>query len=328
MELRVTKVNKVFSNGIHNAFPSIIRFGDFNYISFRSAANHLSFDGKITVIRSSNLADWEQVASLQINNCDLRDPAMTVKEGQLWIYVGLRKENVFKRETLAYASKDGMNFSQQTLTGIPEGYWLWDIVEFKNTLYASAYTRDEEGLARQKTCFFSSNDGAVFSPLSNAPAPGGEASIDFSLDGIMYVLLRDDSNGSLPHLAISRAPYKEFDSCKTLPLRLQGPKLKRMNNASVIIGRDWDEPGRRNLRTDIHILEDNRILKFVSTLPSGGDTSYASWLDIAPGKAMLVYYSAHEHCMDYDFDTDIENDPAAPEHNFGADIFLAHLCYK
>lgn len=325
MELRVTKVNKIFCNGKHNGFPGIATFKNAVYVSFRTGSSHLSHDGDIIVLRSLDLSKWEIVATLHNDAGDLRDSTMIVKNDQLWVYAGLvQKEK--KMQTVAYCSADGCHFSEQVICVELPDYWLWDMTLFHDSIYATAYTQSG---GVYKASFFRSEDGINFSSLCHAPVPCiNEISIDFSSDGTMYALLRNDTYGSIPFLAKSLPPYNEFFSCEILPIRLHGPRIKRMKNACVIIGRNWNEPGRRNLRTDIHILEDNKVLKFVSTLPSGGDTSYASWLDKEPGKAVVVYYSAHEHCMDYGFDQDMENDPAAPEHHCGADIYLAHVDYR
>lgn len=175
---------------------------------------------------------------------------------------------------------------------------------------------------------FSSKDGFSFSFLCQAPVPANETSIDFDNDGTMYALLRNDLNGSIPFLAKSKPPYNDFFSFEALPIVLHGPRIKRLDGACVIIGRNWDEPGRRNLRTDIHILEDNRVLKFIRSLPSGGDTSYASWLDYGNNKALVSYYSAHEYCMDYPIGEERSDDPAAPEHNTNSNIYLAYINYS
>ena len=326
MELRVTKVSRIFSNDKHNAFTGIAEFKGFVYVCFRTATNHLSYDGEVTVIRSKNLDDWEKVAVLKVDNEDLRDPTFAVYNDKIFVYAGIRFRNSTIK-SMVYVSADGVNFSGQPVSGPLENHFLWDTSVFNNTLYATANTclRNPK---RYQNSFFSSNDGINFSYLCQAPVPANETSIDFDNYGTMYALLRNDLNGSIPFLAKSRPPYNDFFSFEALPIILHGPRIKRLDGACVIIGRNWDEPGRRNLRTDIHILEDNRVLKFVRSLPSGGDTSYASWLDYENNKALVSYYSAHEYCMDYPIDEEASDDPAAPEHNTNANIYLAHINYS
>ena len=328
MELRVTKVSRIHSDGKHNAFTSITRFKDYVYVCFRSAATHLSFDGVVTVIRSKDMLCWETVAVLSYE-CDgeFRDPAIIVKDDKLFLYAGVRYENTNNRTSMVYVSNDGIIFMPENLHGGKiENLFVWDVKEYKGSVYATAYKHyvDDKKL---RAWLFKSNDGIVFECLAEYPINAGEVSIDIDEDGTMYSLIRDDYNGSVPSLMKSRFPYNDFISCRALPMILHGPMIKRLRNASVIIGRNWDEPGRRNLRTDIHILQDNNVLRFVRSLPSGGDTSYASWLDYGKGSALVSYYSAHEYCMDSPVGESVDNDPAAPEHNSGADIYLAYISY-
>jgi hypothetical protein len=326
MQLRVTKASMVFANGKHNAFTGITEFNGFVYICFRTATNHLSYDGYITVMRSKNLNDWKEVAVLTSNEGDLRDPTFAVFNDKLFVYAGIRFRNITIK-SMVYTSTDGINFSGQPVCGPLENHFLWDLSVFNNTLYATAYVKQKNSTA-YKNSFFSSEDGINFSYLCQAPVPANETSIDFDSDGIMYALLRNDNNGSIPYLAKSLPPYNDFFSCEALPIRLHGPRIKRLDDSCVIIGRNWDEPGRRNLRTDIHILGDDKVLKFIRSLPSGGDTSYASWLDYGPGKALVSYYSAHEYCMDDAIGESKSDDPAAPEHNTNANIYLAYISYS
>jgi hypothetical protein len=328
MELRVTKTNRIFADGKHNAFPGAVFFKGAYYISFRSGSDHISFDGSITVIRSEDLKNWEVSAEIHMDSIDLRDTAMIAHDGRILLYTGYRAENLKKRQTAIYSSCDGVSFKKEKDCDALCDYWLWSVVFFNGEFYAAAYTICDDYFYRHKASVFKSANGVDFDLLCEIPAPGGEPSIDMSPDGTMHVLVRNDKNGSFPHLAKAKAPYNEFYSCEVVPVNLQGFILKRMKDSYVIIGRTWDYPGRRNLRTAIYVLEDNKLLRNINVLPSGGDTSYAAWIDTEPGKAILAYYSAHEYCMDCEFDQDLKNDPAAAEHNSGADIYLASLCYK
>ena len=110
---------------------------------------------------------------------------------------------------------------------------------------------------------------------------------------------------------------------------MQGPLIKRLAGGCVLVGRRWDLPGRRNLRIDVFWLEDGRDPCFVRSLPSGGDTSYAGWLDVGEGAAVISYYSSHEHKMDepHANNAAFARDQAHAEHSTPADIFLADVSY-
>ncbi len=54
-ELRVTRARKIYSDGRHNAFTGMARLGERTFVTFRSAVNHLTLDGRIRVIASEDL---------------------------------------------------------------------------------------------------------------------------------------------------------------------------------------------------------------------------------------------------------------------------------
>ena len=114
-----------------------------------------------------------------------------------------------------------------------------------------------------------------------------------------------------------------------MPTAVGGPMVKRLPIGSVMITRRWDPPGRRNLRTEDLWLPDGGQLQSITRLPSGGDTSYATWLDLGHGRAIVSYYSSHEHKMDVPIDRAdlLKKDPAYAEHSTPADIFLADISY-
>ena len=165
--------------------------------------------------------------------------------------------------------------------------------------------------------------------------PATEVSIDFDRDGVLWVLAREDIYGAVPAVCSARPPYSTWHSVVRPPIRLKGPMIKRLMGGCIVVGRRWDLPGRRNLRTDMFWLPDgsnsiDRIdlpdgkdIEFIRTLPSGGDTSYAGWLDIEEGSAVISYYSSHEHKMDEP--RSIASDAYPLE--TPADIFLADVSY-
>ena len=186
-----------------------------------------------------------------------------------------------------------------------------------NMLYGAAY-----GGGVKAATLYRSKDGIEWEKATEFPTPCNEVYLDFAPDGVLWALARDG-------LALCRAepPYSELTVQKLLSMPHGGPLVKRLPTGCVIITRQWDPPGRRNLRSEIFWLPDGGELRSVTRLPSGGDTSYAAWLDLEPGRAIVSYYSSHEHKMDVPIGS-TPKDPAEAEHTTGADIFLADVSYK
>ncbi|MEW6360065.1 MAG: hypothetical protein AB1696_27260 [Planctomycetota bacterium] len=327
MEIRVTRSRKIFGDGKHNAFTGIAALGGRTFVTFRSATTHVSFDGTIKVIASADREMWKMVTESVEPGRDLRDPKLVTFQDRLLVYCGSRDEKTPGRVSEVIASSDGATFEKRIpVVGIPDGHWLWWAKPCGDMLYASAY----DGAKRPRTvAFYRSGDGIAWEKVVDFPVPGNETAFDFDADGRLWALVRDDSFGGVPTLCVADPPYASFKSSTRIPIRMQGPMIKRLAGGCVIVGRRWDLPGRRNLRTELFWLADDRDIQPVRWFPSGGDTSYAGWLDLAPGAAVMSYYSSHEHKMDepHANNSVFAKDRAHAEHSTPADIFLADVSY-
>ena len=323
MEIRITRARKVFADGMHNAFTGIASAYSKVFITFRSGRNHISTDGVIKVIASMEMETWQVAAEIRRPGVDLRDPKVTLFDGRLMVFCGERRPDRSLR-SLAIRSSDGVTFGEPApLSGIPDGRWLWHARPRGDRLYGTAYGAEAVSL-------YASDDGLKWKRICDFPVPGNEVYLDFDREGILWALVRDDNLGCIPALCTAEPPYSRFRSVIRLPMRLQGPMIKRLDGGCVVACRQWDEPGRRNLRTDLFWIEDGRDIRRVRSLPSGGDTSYAGWLDLSKGRALVSYYSSHAHKMDESHSDDavFAQDQAHAEHSTAADIFLADLSYS
>ena len=329
--LRVLRSSRIFSDGGHNAFTSIASCRSELFIAFRNGASHLASDGKIKVLKSSDQGkSWAPCADIVLPGWDLRDPKLIFFAEELHLFCfGRKADNV--SEFLSFQSVlqgDGTFSVPLKLNNMPV---IWGVAACGGKLYGTAYHTVGKNLSR--VTLHTSSDGINWEQLTELPFPGNEAAIDFDPDGTLWLLVRDTHDcrcyggGSIPVLCRMAPPYTNPPFSVPLPLRLQGPMLKRVNGVSVIAGRRWDgwERNRRNLRTDLFIIPDGEDCRFVSTLPSGGDTSYASCLEMEKNRLLLSYYSSHEHKMDVPFEEDDPRDPAKAEHTTAADIFVAEI---
>ena len=321
-ELRVTRARKIYSDGRHNAFTGMARLGDRTFVTFRSAATHMTMDGKILIIASQDLEKWQTVHVAEQANVDFRDPKLVTFDGKLLCYFAARREERPSSPergpvSMVVRSADGRTFEQpRSLRGVRPGAWLWHVAARGPMLYGTAY-----GGGVKAATLYRSSDGLQWEKVTDFPTPCNEVFLEFAPDGILWALARDG-------LALCRAepPYGNLVIQKRLAIPHGGPLVKRLPTGFVIITRQWDPPGRRNLRTEISWLPDGGELRSITRLPSGGDTSYAAWLDVAPGRAIVSYYSSHEHKMDVPIGPK-PKDPADAEHTTAADIFLADVSY-
>jgi len=321
MEIIVTRARKIYSDGKHNAFTGIARFRDKTYICFRSGQSHITLGSTIKVIASGDHEDWSVAAEKGVvaENVDNRDPKIAAFKNNLLVYypesTRTKPEGPDKKlRFMTFRSEDGENFGEpQQVQGLPERVWLWWVAPREGKLYGAGYGGGRRLIA-------ASDDGINWSVLTDLPVEeGNETSFDFDPDGSMWTLTREDSLGYVPTVCVLEPPYTEVKRKFRLPMRLQGPMIKRLPGGSVIVCRQRDRtpPGVRHTRTEILWLpDDTEDPQRVCVLPSGGDTSYAGWADVGEGKGVVSYYSSHEHEM------------AIPSHlSRPADIFLADVSY-
>ena len=321
MDIRITRSRKVYGDGKHNAFTSIAAMQGRVFIAFRSATNHMAMDGTIKVIASTDMEEWQVAAEARRTGVDLRDPKVAAFGGKLMVFSGGRLGTGKSMQSFLSQSADGVTFGEPVPLHGMDGRFVWGMRPRGEKLYGAAYEDEVVSL-------YASDDGLAWERISDFPVPGNEAYLDFDQDGILWALVREDERGCIPALCTAEPPYTRFRSVMRLPMRLQGPMIKRLDGGCVIVCRQWELP-RRNLRTDLFWLEDGHDIRRITTLPSGGDTSYAGWLDTGPGRAVISYYSSHEHKMDeaHADDSLFAQDSAHAEHSAAADIFLADVSY-
>ena len=332
-ELRVTRARKIYSDGRHNAFTGMARLGDQFFVTFRSAVDHLSPDGKIRVIASEDRDDWQSVHLVGRPNTDLRDPKLATFRGNLLCYFAAVPVVDGKRQgdgriSMVVRSSDGRTFEEpQALQGISQGAWLWHAAPQGDMLYGTAYWHSEG--RRYDAALYQSSDGIRWEKIADFPTPSSEVYLDFDADGTLWALVRNQFPTNELVLCRAQPPYTELEVHKRMPTAVGGPMVKRLPVGCVMITRRWDPPGRRNLRSEVLWLPDDGQLQSITRLPSGGDTSYATWVDLAPGRGIVSYYSSHEHKMDEPIDRAdlLRNDGAHAEHSTPADVFLADISY-
>ena len=80
------EVRRIWNRAPHNAFTDLVRFQDRWLCVFREGLRHVSPDGSIRVISSSNGRDWSSAALLRLAGADLRNPKITITpDGRLMI---------------------------------------------------------------------------------------------------------------------------------------------------------------------------------------------------------------------------------------------------
>ena len=283
-------VKKIWDAAPHNAFTDLVRHRGQWFCVFREGAKHVSPDGALRVITSSDGSKWNSAALITSTNGDLRDAKITVTpSGRLMLSgaVALHQPAKHKHQSLAWFSEDGQRWSAPAVIGDPN-MWLWRTTWWKDMAYSIGYDTAAEGFVR----LYQSEDGKRFDvlvPTLFSEGQPNETSIVFDPDGTALCLLRRDGQPGSGKLGVARPPYTQWE-WKDLGVRIGGPHVLRLADGRLVAAvRLYDGAVRTSL---CWIDRGGRFTEFLK-LPSGGDTSYAGlvWHDEL---LWVSYYSAHE----------------------------------
>lgn len=294
-------VKKIWDNGKHNAFTSLIKFKDAYYCSFREGETHIfdssgKAEGKVRILKSIDGKNWKSVAYFGKDNYDLRDPKLSITpDHRLMVTIGgsiYEGWNLTGRNPMVVFSDDGECFSDLIPVKIHDNAgngkdWIWRVTWHKNIGYTAMYsmTADREAYLT----LLSTKDGINYKFVSKLEVPNfpNEATIRFDSDDKMYIMVRRDIIGCWGK---SNYPYVNWE-WKDMDIRLGGPDFIFLDDNTTIMG-------TRSHYTSIPktvLLTGKGTEKFeeVYVLPSGGDNSYTGF-QIAEDELWVSYYSTHE----------------------------------
>jgi hypothetical protein len=135
-----------------------------------------------------------------------------------------------------------------------------------------------------------STDGLTWTPAAlMLESYGDETAFLFADAGGVMALVRTEA-GRPAELCRSDPPYQSWTR-KTLDRAVGGPLLARWGDRYLVGGRK--SLNRSRPVTTLYWLVNDELVEALE-LPSGGDTSYPGFVQLAPDRALLSYYSSHE----------------------------------
>lgn len=303
-------MRRIWDQAPHNAFTDLTRWRGAWYCVFREGKGHVSPDGAVRILVSTDGDQWESAARLTSSTADLRDPKIVVTpEDRLMVTAAgaLHPPSETRHQTHAWFSTDGRSWGEPSAIGEPN-LWLWRVSWRGDRAYGVGYDTAGERFTR----LYSSRDGRQFEPLVRTLFDAGypnETSLVFLPNGDCLCLLRRDGQPGTGQLGRAQPPYTEW-TWKDLGIKIGGPHMLRLPDGRLIAAvrlydggartaLGWVEPGAGTLRE-------------ILTLPSGGDTSYPGlvWHD---GLLWVSYYSSHEGQTSI-YLAKVRLEPRAPRH--------------
>ena len=294
-------VQRIWDQG-YSAFPSIVRYKDALYVSFREGESHI-FDengiaaGKTRILRSTDDGKhWKSVALLSKEGYDLRDPKLSITaDGRLMVIQGgsvyVDKQLVNRIPQVSF-SADGRSFTDPEPVDypIPGGYaWFWRMTWNEGSGYTVNYGEADENLLE----LLKTTDGKHFEKITDIALGGfpNETTVRFLPDGRMAMLVRREREDRLAYLGVSEAPFTQW-TFRPLRFQIGGPEMAVLPDGSLIVGgRAYFENGEP--RTCLWKGNAEGDFEVWKILPSGGDNSYPGIL-VEDGELKVVYYSSHE----------------------------------
>ncbi len=293
----VLDVRKIADDAPHSAFTDLIDWHSQLVCAFRQGRGHVSTDGRIVVLASTDGDQWTKTAELALEGFDLRDASLSeTPDGRLMLLGGAAPRRADNEPaptgTFVAFSDDAHAWTAPEIV-VPPGRWLWRVTWRDGQAYGVSYGKSERQSA---SSLLASRDGRSFRELVPRLLAEGyptEAVIRFADDGTAYCLHRRDGDAASnsAYLGVSQPPYDQW-SWHDLALYFGGPNLLQTPAGDwIAAGRVMHDDGPK---TDVALLDvDSRTLTPLVSLPSGGDTSYPGlvWRD---GMPWVSYYSSHE----------------------------------
>ncbi len=292
-EAELVSLRMIWNQAPHNAFTDLVRFKGRWFSVFREGAGHVSHDGKLRVITSTDGQAWTPAALLAAPGelPDLRDAKITIApDGRLMLIgaAALRTVSPSRHQTYAWFSADGKDWTPPAAIGDPD-VWLWRITWHKGVAWGAGYGTAGDSFLR----LYRSPDGRRFETVVARLFDEGdpsEASLVFLDDDTCLCLLRRDGKPGTAMLGRARPPYTAW-TWKDLGVGIGGPQLLRLADGRfVAAGRRVDGAARTSL---MWLDPEKGAVREFLRLPSGGDTSYPG-LVVHDGLLWVSYYSSHE----------------------------------
>lgn len=286
----------------YSAFPSIVRFRDAYYVSFREAESHI-FDrngiaaGQTRILRSEDGQRWESVALLSKEGYDLRDPKLSVTaDGRLMVIQGgsvYVDRKLTDRIPQVSFSADGRHFSDPEPVVVkddpaPGMHWFWRMTWVGDTGYTVSYGE----VGGEDLVLYKTTDGLQFEAVTEIGLGGfpNESTLRLLPDGRLGMLIRREREDKMAWWGVSQPPFTEWD-LKPLNFQIGGPDFIVLEDGTLVAG------GRAYVFGEhkTYLWKGNADGRFSAAmiLPSGGDNSYPGFLQVGD-ELWVVYYSSHE----------------------------------
>jgi hypothetical protein len=277
------------ADGAHNSNADLTFWRGWFYLCHQTSPYHLgSRRSRLLLWRSRDARAWELVREFKAERGEYRDPKFAQIHDRLFIYalpnLTLMAEPV---TTVWTVSDDGESWREPVEVDHP-GWLFWrPKTRDGETWYVTAYW-NKHG----KSCLLRSGDGERWSMVSSIyeGERNDETDFEFLPDGRILSTARLEGTGNewgdanaATLISVAEPPYERWSYERSGVTRLDGPCLFPYNGRVYAVGRYQATRAPRVVeqgglfsrkRTSLFLVGESS-LRYLTDLPSAGDTSYA-----------------------------------------------------
>ena len=275
----------------HSAFTNMVVWNNEIYLSFREGDNHApkseSEYGAIRILKY-NHNKWEEFIYIKKDQCDLRDPFLTVTpDNKLLLLCGYNQlvDGKLQHAGTLHSTYTNGKFSelQPIIHDVNHIVWLWKVRWANNWAYGVGY------LEHEKPVLLISKDGVNWKTkkifdISGVPT---EADLCFFSDSL-YIFLRRDCDTA--YLGKSKYPYEEYAWVDT-GKKIESPELfyHKLSKKILLCGRHHYKD---SINVELFEIEPSSNIKSLKIFDTGrlGDKGYPSIISNGKNNFLVSYY--------------------------------------
>lgn len=281
---------KIWDTAAHNAFTGLEYYAGKFVLAFREASTHLSLDGTLRVLTSTDGVTWASASTISLGGADLRDPHLsTARNGLLRLNCMSRVDASGVLQSRAYFSSDGITWSSPAAVS-EINYWLWSMTPGPDADYSIGYSVNSSPRIKLYRSTDSTNFTSVNSGMQLSASSSSESSMLFRSSGQAVALLRRDD---LTSGGLSSSPYSAWTWSSLTTDLLGGPEIIETSDGRIIGGTRLTRFAAPAVVEMILVSPEQQFLARYLTLATSADSGYCGIVD-RDGYFWVSYYSSHE----------------------------------
>jgi hypothetical protein len=294
---------EMINGNAHNAFPAICQFGGYEYVAFRSAAQHDTTNsyGGVVICRKEKNGSFVEVETINTGDWtgELRDPSMSVtRNGRYMLlscFTTYTVSDVTHHDNVIIQLDTNMDVVGRYIAADAEYvYWGKTLETPTGHLLHAEYGSNKIILARSNEIF----DGTNLSELTftetewNNGSGMAEPDIGYN-DKYLFLIIRRGANNAVYKKTTDLEGVEGFDSSHSVGIPLHAPKLLAYTpseNYIVFVGAMYVSASVRKPIIAFYRVSDNTLIQYAVIKGSTKNGGYIDFCKTADHEYDVVWY--------------------------------------